>query len=184
MTCEEIPSQALPMPFAGAPSFFWPGQGFSSSREEPPSPYFATFIFNTLPVPQVSRFSRPLPCSITRQLCAESQPRTTIFFILIACPGAWSPGTADMTWTSLPAVEFSIVIGTHSRYEERPRSLAPRDLGHPGLLLWANCQTVAGDWPSMNPNRDDAVVGIHAFQRRFSQENEIGDLARLNAPYL
>ena len=32
-----------------------------------------------------------------------------------------------------------------------------------GLLVWINCQTVAGDLFSMNPNRDDAVVRVHAF---------------------
>ena len=36
----------------------------------------------------------------------------------------------------------------------------------------------------MNPNRDNAVVGIHARQRRFSQQNEVSDLAGLNGSHL
>jgi hypothetical protein len=36
----------------------------------------------------------------------------------------------------------------------------------------------------MNPNRDDAVVRINAFQRRFLQQNEVGNFPRLDGANL
>jgi hypothetical protein len=36
----------------------------------------------------------------------------------------------------------------------------------------------------MNPNRDDTVVRVHAFQRRFFQQDEIGNFPRLDGSEL
>ena len=36
----------------------------------------------------------------------------------------------------------------------------------------------------MNPDSDDAVVGVHGFQWRFSKQDEVGYFARLNRPDL
>lgn len=36
----------------------------------------------------------------------------------------------------------------------------------------------------MKPDSDDAVVRLHAFQRRFLQQDKVGNFARLNSPDL
>ncbi len=46
---------------------------------------------------------------------------------------------------------------------QRPRRIRNGTIDEYGLLVWINRQTVAGDLFSMNPNRDDAVVRVHAF---------------------
>jgi hypothetical protein len=58
---------------------------------------------------------------------------------------------------NLPGIQPSMIALASSRILE---------LGaykNNGLVVSANCQTVAGDRLPVNPNRDNAVVRVHTF---------------------